>query len=78
MGLVGIRDELGMFREDTNRRLGRLEQWVEEHEDEHDDEHDERAKEKRDRRRWTWQQIVAAAAAAATVGGFYLESRGGR
>lgn len=77
MGLVGIRrGEWDRFREDVNRRLERLEREVEHLETEHDTDMDQLSRDKRDGRRWTWQQIVAAAAAAATVGGFWIEARG--
>ena len=77
MSLVGIRrGEWDRFREDVNRRLERLEREVESLETEHETDMDELSRDKRDGRRWTWQQIVAAAAAAATVGGFWFEARG--
>lgn len=76
---MGIRrGEWDRFREDVNRRLDRLERITDALETEHDTDMDQLNRDRRDGRRWTWQQIVAAAAAAATVGGFYLEARGGR
>lgn len=71
------RYEFGLYREDVNRRLGRLEDDVKRLDAEHETDMDNLAKQEREGR-WTWPKILAALAAAATVGGFYLEARGGR
>lgn len=68
------RYEFGIYREDVNRRLERLEADVERIDAQHETDMDNLAKETRERRRWTWQQVLATIGAAAVVAGLWLQS----
>lgn len=70
------RSEFDLYREDVNRRLARLEEAQKELDEEHDTDMKQLVKDKREGRRWTWQQTVATIGAAAVVAGLWLQAAG--
>lgn len=70
------RREFDLYRSATDRRLDLLEGDLRRVAGEHDTDMDGLASAAEERRRWTWQQVVAAVSAAAVVGALALQAAG--
>jgi ferric-dicitrate binding protein FerR (iron transport regulator) len=70
------RYEFDLYRGEAERRISNLERDLRDLEDEHDTDMENLARERRESRRWTWQQVMAAIGAGGVVVGLFLQARG--
>lgn len=68
------RYEFDLYRGDVERRLGNLERWREAHETEHDEDEEDRVKEAKERRRWSWSQVVAVVSAGILLATLWVQA----
>lgn len=70
------RSEFDLWREGIEREIRDIKDWQREHGREHNQDEDDKVIEIRDRRRWNWQQVVAAISAAAVVAAAAMQALG--
>jgi hypothetical protein len=72
------RYEFDIYRSAMEQRVQRLEQELKEFKQAYDTAEDAEVEAGRDRKRWTWQQMMAVIGTAAVLGGLWLQALAAR